>query len=65
VITCRLNEDLTLPKAIQDCFVAMTIDDHRLMKEILANEFNPLSVTIEHVEQMPSTPTCYSTLKQR
>jgi hypothetical protein len=35
------------------------------MKHTLANEFNPLSITICEVENMPSTPISYSDLKQR
>jgi hypothetical protein len=35
------------------------------MNETLANEFNPLTITISHVDNMPSTPISYSELKQR
>jgi hypothetical protein len=65
MITCRLDDDPLLPKSIQDCFVSITIEDHQLMNETLAREFNPLSITICHVENMPSTPISYSELKQR
>ena len=65
IITCRVNDDPLLPKTIQDCFVGITIEDHQLMNETLAKEFNPLSITISHVENMPSTPVSYAELRQR
>ncbi|CAF2086152.1 unnamed protein product [Rotaria magnacalcarata] len=65
MITSRLNDDLILPKSIQDCLVSIKIEDYELMKDTLANEFNPLSITIYDVENMPSTPISYSDLKQR
>ncbi len=64
-ITCRLGDDPTLPRAIQDCFVSINIEDPQLLNEILAKEFNPLTITIGYVENMPSTPISYSELKQR
>ncbi|CAF0826393.1 unnamed protein product [Rotaria sordida] len=65
IITCRLSDDSVLPRSIYDCFVNIKIEDHQLMNEKLANEFNPLSITICHVENMPSTPISYSELQQR
>ncbi len=65
IITYRLDENLLIPKTIQDCFVSINIEDYQLMNETLANEFNPLTITISHVDNMPSTPISYSELKQR
>ncbi|CAF0720803.1 unnamed protein product [Adineta steineri] len=65
MITCRLDDNPLLPKAIQDCFVSINIEDPQLMNEVLAKEFNPLTVTICYVENMPSTPLSYSELKER
>lgn len=64
-ITCRLDDNPSIPKTIQDCFVNIHIEDHQLLNETFANEFNPLTVTISHVENMPSTPISYFELKQR
>ncbi|CAF2491807.1 unnamed protein product [Rotaria sp. Silwood2] len=65
IITCRVDDDVLLPRSIHDCFASIKIEDYQLMNETLANEFNPLSITICHVENMPSTPISYSELKQR
>ncbi|CAF1074162.1 unnamed protein product [Rotaria sp. Silwood1] len=65
IITSRLDDHAILPRSIHDCFVSIKIEDHQLMNETLTNEFNPLSITICHVENMPSTPVSYSELKQR
>lgn len=65
MITCRLGDDPTLPRAIQDCFVTINIEDPQSLNEILAKEFNPLTITIGYVENMPSTPISYSELRQR
>jgi hypothetical protein len=64
-ITCRLDDNLLIPKTIQDCFVNINIEDQQLINETIANEFNPLTITISHVENMPSTPISYHELKQR
>lgn len=64
-ITCRLDDHLSLPKAIQDCLVSINIEEHQLLNEVLANEFNPLTITISHVENMPATPISYPELRQR
>jgi hypothetical protein len=65
IITCRVDDNPSIPKTIQDCFVNINIEDQQLINEILANEFNPLIITISHVENMPSTPISYFELKQR
>ena len=65
MITSRLDDDADLPKTIQDCFISLTIEDHSSFKEILAKEFNPMSITISYVENMPSKPIPYVELKQR
>jgi len=65
IITCRLDDDPLIPPTIQDCFVNIHIEDYQLLNETLAKEFNPLTITISHVENMPSTPISYSELKQR
>ena len=65
MITCRLDDNLLLPRTIQDCFVGINIEDNQLMNDFIANEFNPLSITITSVENMPSTPISYSELRQR
>jgi hypothetical protein len=54
-----------IPKTIHDCFVSINIEDYQLMNEALANQFNPLTIRISHVENMPSTPISYSELRQR
>ncbi|UJR38075.1 hypothetical protein I4U23_030756 [Adineta vaga] len=64
-ITYRLGDDPLLPRAIQDCFVSINIEDPELMHGTLAKEFNPLTITICHAENMPSTPISYTELKQR
>lgn len=65
MITSRIDDRVVLPKTIQDCFASIQIENHQLMSETLANEFNPLSITICDVENMPSTPLSYSELQQR
>jgi hypothetical protein len=65
IITCRLDDNPLLPRTIQDCFVSINIEDYQLMNDLLAKEFNPLSITISSVENMPSTPVSYAELKQR
>ncbi|CAF4536166.1 unnamed protein product, partial [Rotaria sp. Silwood2] len=46
IITCRVDDDVLLPRSIHDCFASIKIEDYQLMNETLANEFNPLSITI-------------------
>jgi hypothetical protein len=65
IITCRLDDNPLLPRTIQDCFVSINIEDYQSMNDLLAKEFNPLSITISSVENMPSTPVSYAELKQR
>ncbi|CAF0974604.1 unnamed protein product [Adineta ricciae] len=65
IITYRLPDDSSLPHTIQDCFASIKIEDPQSLHTALAKEFNPLTITICHVENMPSTPISYTELKQR
>ena len=64
-ITCRLDDDPAIPKTIADCFVNINFENHQFLSEALANQFNPLTITISHVENMPSTPVSFAELKHR
>ncbi|CAF0762637.1 unnamed protein product [Didymodactylos carnosus] len=62
-ITCRIDDKT--PQAIKDCFVNLSIDDFDVLSEHLATEYNPLSLKICHVVNMPSTPLSFKELRKQ
>ena len=65
MITCRVGDDPPLPRSIQDCFASIIMDDFQVLNEMIAREFNPLTITLCHVENMPSTPVSFDELRER
>jgi hypothetical protein len=66
MITSRLSDEAThLCRAVHDCFVNIAFDDASLLNGVLAQEFNPLTITVCHLEKMPSIPLSYAELQRR